>query len=114
MSITLNLPGPVSSNRTRRIDYAGMRAAAEWRRQADKHVLMQKRGALPKITGQYEALITVSEHCRYDLGNVEKLILDYAVSIGLVTNDSPRYLRRITIEFGDAPEGARLTITPIS
>jgi hypothetical protein len=31
---------------------------------------------------------------------------------GLVPDDSPKYLTKLTVQFGEAPEGARLMITP--
>ena len=108
--IVFDLPPPISVNVTRRIDYAGHAKALAWRKQADKLILMQKRGPLPKITGEYELLITVSSASKLDLPNCEKIVTDYLVSLGIVQGDSPRYLRRLVMEFGEAPEGTRITV----
>jgi hypothetical protein len=38
----------------------------------------------------------------------------YARRIELVRDDSPRYLRRLVVEWGEVPTGCRVTLTPIS
>jgi hypothetical protein len=90
-----------------------MPAQREWKRQADSLYLLQKRG-LGKITGPFEATITVSEASRIDLDNCCKLLLDTARSYGLIPDDGPRYMRKLTVQFGEAPKGARLTLTQLS
>lgn len=109
--IVFDLPLPMSVNRTRRIDYRSMPAQRAWKQQADNLYLMQKRG-LGKIDGPFEATITICSSCRLDLDNGVKQLLDTARGYGLVPDDSPKYLRRLTVQFGEAPEGARLMITP--
>jgi hypothetical protein len=109
--MVLDLPMPLSVNRTRRIDYRSMPAQRAWKQQADNLYLMQKRG-LGKIEGPFEVQITICSSCRLDLDNGVKLLLDTARGYGLVPDDSPKYLRKITVLFGPAPEGARLLITP--
>lgn len=113
--VVLDLPAPISVNKTRRIDYRSMPALKEWRRQADALYLLQKRQCLASgtITGPFEATITISSSCRLDLDNGIKLLLDTARAYELVPGDSPRFLRKLTVEFGDAPEGERLLIRSI-
>lgn len=111
--IVIDLPPPLSVNQTRRIDYRSMPAQKEWRRRADALFLVQKRSlAGEKITGPFEVTITISSSCRLDLDNGIKLLIDTARSYGLVPDDSPKYLRKLTVQFGEATEGARLMITP--
>jgi Holliday junction resolvase RusA-like endonuclease len=110
-ALVLDLPAPMSVNRTRRINYASMAAQKAWKQQADNLYLMQKRG-LEKIEGPFEVQITICSSCRLDLDNGIKHLIDAARGYGLVRDDNPTYLRKITVEFGDAPEGARLLITP--
>jgi Holliday junction resolvase RusA-like endonuclease len=90
-----------------------MPAQREWKRQSDSLYLLQKCG-LGKITGPFEATIIINEGSRQDLDNSVKQLLDTARGYGLIPDDGPRYMRKLTVEFGEAPEGARLKIMPIS
>lgn len=110
--IALDLPPPLSTNRTRKIDWAAKRIIDAWIDNADRLVMSQ--GKLPNpIMGRYEATIILREGSGVDLDNTLKGLFDYATRIGLVADDSPTYLRKITVEFGDAPEGCRLMLRPI-
>lgn len=107
--IELDLPPPLSVNRTRKVDWAARRSVAAWVDQADRLVMSQ--GKLPNpLMGRYEATVVLREGSAKDCDNVVKGILDYARRIGLVADDSPTYLRRLTVEFGNAPEGCRLIL----
>ena len=109
--IVLNLPKPVSVNRTRKVDWSSRNRVLAWISAADNLVMSQ--GRLPNpIMGRYEATIILNEKVAIDPDNGTKGILDYAVRIGLVENDSPKYLRKLTVEFGDAPEGCKLVLRP--
>jgi hypothetical protein len=39
-----------------------------------------------------------------------KVSVDYARALGLITDDSPKYMRRVVIEWGHAPHGCRLIL----
>jgi hypothetical protein len=93
-----------------------MPAIREWRSKADALFMMQKRKLLAggKITGAFEATITIDPMSRLDVDNGVKLLIDTARDYGLVPDDSPKYLRRLTVEFGQTVHGARLTLTQIS
>jgi hypothetical protein len=39
-----------------------------------------------------------------------KAAIDYLRRVGLIHNDDKRYLRRLVVEWGDAPEGCRLIL----
>ena len=110
-AVVLDLPSPLSVNHTRRIDYRSMPVQREWKRKAESLYLIQKRG-LGKISGPFEATMTIDPASRIDLDNGIKLLIDTAREYGLVPDDSPKYLRKLTVQFGEAPEGARLMITP--
>jgi Holliday junction resolvase RusA-like endonuclease len=112
-TITLNLPPPLSVNRTRRIDYRSMPAIKAWKQQADDLYLLQKRGlAGGTITGPFEITITVASSSRSDLDNGVKLLVDTAKDYGVIPDDDPKHLKRLIVQFGEAPEGSRLVITP--
>lgn len=105
----LDLPTPLSVNKTRRIDWASKGRIDAWVKSAD--ALVMSKGRRPKpLPGRYEATIVLPEDSAGDLDNLPKMILDYARRIELVVNDSPRYMRRLILEFGDAPEGCRLIL----
>jgi Holliday junction resolvase RusA-like endonuclease len=112
--LTLDLPYPPSVNRIRRVNWAARPDHNEWVRQADKLVLyhrVMQRGSIP---AQYQATLLVNEKSGgVDLDNLPKSVIDYARRLGLVKDDSPRYLRRVVAEFGEAPEGCRLILTPL-
>jgi hypothetical protein len=100
---------PLSVNRTRRIDYRSMPAQRAWKSKADALFLSQKRKLLPNVVaGPFEVSITIASSSRLDLDNGIKLLLDTVREYGLIPDDSPRYLRRLIVEFGEASEGARL------
>jgi Holliday junction resolvase RusA-like endonuclease len=112
--ILLDLPIPPSVNRTRKINWSTQPKVRVWTKSADGLVLMAWAGGKrPKpILGRFEATIILSEDSAADLDNLPKRVLDYARSLGLITDDGPKYMRRIVIEFGEAPEGCRLILRP--
>lgn len=120
ITLIVDLPPPPSVNRVRRIDWANRKRASRWIEAADKLVIFQRSGTNNplrngKITGRFEATITLDgQRNLLDADNAIKSILDYAVRIELVTDDSPKFLRRLIVEWGYAPEGARLTLREIT
>lgn len=113
--IVLDLPPPLSVNRTRKIDWASKPMRDAWTQAAHALTMVAWAGGKrPKtIYGQFEAIITLPEGSRIDLDNNCKQVIDYARSLGLIIDDSPKYLRRLVVEFGDVPEGARLVLRPM-
>lgn len=111
--VVLELPAPLSVNRTRRIDWKSMAKADAWTRAADRLVYAAKRGRLKGISGPFEAIVTLSEqHTGIDLDNGIKAIIDYARRLELIVDDGPKYLRRLVVEWGHTPHGCRLTLRP--
>jgi hypothetical protein len=91
-----------------------MPAQREWKRQADVLMLRQKQ----KPMEQSPALLSLrspSAH-RADLiwTTAVKILIDAVRGYGLVPDDSRKYMRKLTVQFGDAPSGARLTLIPLS
>ena len=78
--------------------------------------LLQKHkfAAIGSITGPFEANVVIDPMSRLDFDNGIKLLIDTAQNYGLVQDDSPKYLRKLTVQFGEAPEGARLTLIQLS
>lgn len=109
--IVLDLPAPLSVNRTRRIDWRYKQLIDAWTRDADAHFLLQKRKMAPVITGQFEIIITLKDGSRIDADNTLKICVDAVRRFGLVPDDSPQFMRRVIIEFGEV-EGCRVTIRP--
>lgn len=110
--ITLNLPPPLSTNKTRKIDWASKPSRDAWTKAVHGLTMMAWAGGKrpPTIYGQFEATITLPEGSKIDLDNNCKQVIDYAKRLSLIVDDSPKYLRRLVVEFGDVPEGARLIL----
>ena len=109
--IVLDLPAPLSVNRTRKIDWKTYPKVRAWLKNADAHFLMQKRRLPPAITGRYEIILTLRDGSAIDADNTVKIAIDAARRYRLVTDDSPEFMRRVVVEFGDV-EGCRLTVRP--
>lgn len=110
--IVLELPTPLSVNRTRRIDWENYKHVKAWLREADGMFLMQKRKLAPAIKGRYEIIITLQDGSAIDADNPVKILIDFVRRVKLVSDDSPAFMRRVTIEFG-AVEGCRVTVRPV-
>ena len=111
-AFALDLPVPPSINKTRRIDWRSFPAYKKWQADADKHFLLVKsqlRGK--KMPGRFELTIVIDEtQTRCDAGNLEKHATDFLKRVDLITDDGPKYLRKLTIMFGAAPAGCRLIL----
>mgnify|MGYP001607902233 CR=1 FL=1 len=115
--IVLDIPLPPSVNRTRKIDYAAAAEVEDWKRRTDL-VLMahgQYRAAKKAALDRFEITIILSEQdCPLDLDNPIKAAIDYLRRIELIKNDDKRYMRRIVVEWGEAPEGCRLVLRGVA
>ena len=116
--ITLDLPPPISVNRLRRIDWSSEVRSSAWKDQANRHVLMAKRRPdnpvkIERIE-RFEITIVLDENQNgIDLDNGIKGVIDYLCLIEVIAGDAPRHMRKLTVEWGEAPEGCRITITPL-
>jgi Holliday junction resolvase RusA-like endonuclease len=114
--IVLDLPMPISVNRIWRSHKAGKGHVSispeyqKWKKDADNLLmeLGQLRG-VKTIIGSFEVAVTV-KRCRGDLDNRLKGILDYLQSRTFIVDD--KFCERITMEWGDAPHGCRVTVKP--
>jgi Holliday junction resolvase RusA-like endonuclease len=114
----LDLPAPPSVNRTRKLDFSSLRATNAWKNVCNEYVLVAKRrrDCPLKLTrvSRFELLIVFSDRSKLDLDNGLKALIDYLRKIEAIEDDSPRHLRRLTVEFGNAPMGVRVTIRPLA
>lgn len=114
-AITLDLPPPVSVNRIWRANKAGKKRVsispeyAAWKLHADKISMASGafRGIKP-IRGKFEALIVVRRRAG-DLDNFSKGLLDWLQSRAVIEND--KFCERLTLAWGEAPAGCRVTVT---
>ena len=113
MIFTAQLPIPPSVNRVRRADFASAALVRKWRIKANNLMLMQKRGELIRFRDPVEIHVLVKSHYHGDLDNIYKTLSDYLVTLTIIPDDSPKYVRRITMEFGEAPEGCVVTVRPL-
>lgn len=113
ITITIDLPYPVSTNRIWRYGKGRVYRSdlyKEWMADADAHMLMAKLRA-PTIKGMFSADIYLSQAGgRIDIDNI-KCLLDWAQSRRLISND--KHCHRLTIErtaTANAPFGCRLIL----
>lgn len=109
--IILDLPAPISVNRTRRIDWAAKPRIGRWIKAADALVMSQGR-LPPRISGRFSVTLTMPEDSALDLDNSPKQTIDYLRRLELIDNDDPRHMREVLLNFGEAPEGCRVTVRP--
>lgn len=109
--IVLDLPAPLSVNETRRINWAAKPKIGRWIRAADALVMSQGRLPTP-IHGRFQVTLTMPMDGALDLDNTPKQVIDYLRRLELVDNDNPRHMRRVLLEFGEAPEGCRVVVRP--
>ena len=110
--IVIDLPAPLSVNRTRRIDWRAKKRIDAWQKNADAHFLLQKRNLPAPIVGRFEILITLRDGSQTDADNAIKGVIDAVRRFRLVSDDDPKHMRRVVIEFGDV-EGCRVTVRPL-
>lgn len=112
--ITLDLPVPPSINRTKRPTGEGLARVRVWILAADRMALAQCAGrSAGKITGPFEIRITFGAATGIDLDNGPKHLIDYLRRIRIIQNDDKSRMMRVILERGTAPEGVRVTVTPL-
>lgn len=115
--IVIDLPTPPSVNRIWRANRAGPNKVSKskeyvsWQRSADALAMStgQFRG-LKTIVGKFEAAI-VLKRVPGDLDNRTKGVLDWLQSRGVIVDD--KFCEKLTVEWGDAPTGCRVTVRPL-
>lgn len=110
--VTLDLPPPPSVNRTRRVDWRSHKQLDAWTKAADALVMTQRYRANP--FSRFAINVVISEgHTRLDLDNGIKNLIDYLRRIEVIEDDSWKHMRKLTVEWGHAPEGCRVTVKEI-
>jgi Holliday junction resolvase RusA-like endonuclease len=109
--VVLDLPAPISVNRIWRKTKAGViksDAYRQWLARADAMLTYtgQFKGARA-ILGQFTAVIVV-KRSNLDLDNNSKCVLDFAQSRHFIVDD--KLCEELTLRWGDAPAGCRLTL----
>lgn len=111
----LDLPIPPSVNRTRRINWKAKPELDAWKKAAGNLLMANgqwKRGY--RNIGRYELTVILDEaRCKKDPDNILKAAIDILRAFEVIVNDSPKYARRLTVLWGEAPEGMRLVVTPL-
>lgn len=114
--MTIDLPPPISVNKSRKIDWRGQKEVSEWVDQADRFLLVaksRKEVRFDKIE-RFELRIVLSEdHVKIDADNGVKLLIDYLRHRDVLANDAKKNLRKFSVEWGYAPAGVRITIIPL-
>lgn len=113
--IVIDLPMPPSVNRIWRANKAGPKAVSispeykKWKAHADSLALsMAQFRGLKTIVGPFEAKIVLQRQ-RGDLDNRSKGVLDWLQSRGVIADD--KFCERLTLEWGEAPHGCRVTVS---
>lgn len=111
----LDVPIPPSVNRTRRVNWAGHAKLKEWHARADTLITAsgQYRSAWRNIPRYEVSIILDEKRCRIDPDNAAKAAIDYLRRIEVIQDDNKKHARKITIEWGEAPEGCRLIVKPL-
>jgi Holliday junction resolvase RusA-like endonuclease len=109
--IVLDLPAPISVNRLWRSAKKNViksDAYKAWLKRADAMLmeLGQLRGVKP-IPGKFKAII-VLKRSRIDIDNSSKCLLDFLQSRNFIVDD--KLCEELTLRWGDAPTGARVTV----
>lgn len=110
----IDLPPPISVNKTRKIDWRNKRKYDAWVTSAGMAIMVA--GGMRKITkmpGQFELHITLDNSVKMDADNAIKAVADFLKRMRIIVDDSPKYMRRVTIEFGEAQSGMRVKLREI-
>jgi Holliday junction resolvase RusA-like endonuclease len=113
--VVLDLPVPPSVNKTRKIDRVGHRLFMRWVQSCTPFVLAAKCRSenplkLEKIKRFHIAVVLSEQHTTIDLDNSVKSLIDYLRHIEIIENDAQKNMRKLTVEWGLAPHGCRVTV----
>lgn len=115
LDTVLDVPVPPSVNRTRGFSGSGLGKVRKWYERAGLTLIGngQFRKAQKNIS-RFELVIVLCEkQCRMDLDNAAKAAIDFLRHINIIKNDGPAQMRKVTLQWGEAPEGCRLIVKPI-
>lgn len=111
----LDIPVPLSVNRTRKVNKAALSDVRDWQDKADAAIMASGQYRIAKQTRKAEKpceikIILSEKLCRLDPDNPVKSAIDYLRRIELIENDTGKHVRKITVEWGAAPKGCRIII----
>ena len=111
--ISINLPVPPSVNSltfNRRGGRTKTKRYTDWITEAGWEIHKQKP---PKIRGPVQVDIEVENGAtRADIDNLIKPLLDVCVSHKLIENDSPKFVKGVSIALRDGIHGCQIFISP--
>lgn len=91
-----------------------LRKTNEWKERADAALMASGQFRAAKkipLADRFELTIILCEkQCGLDADNPVKAAIDYLRRIELIKDDDKRYMRRLVVEWGDAPRGCRLIL----
>jgi Holliday junction resolvase RusA-like endonuclease len=119
--IEIDLPLPTSTNRIWRRGHARStgrtwtylsKSYQNWKVKAEAALKAQFPVMPDQIRGPFDVRLVITRAKRYklDLDNRVKAALDFCTQSGLIEDD--KFQNRLTVEWGKAPTGARLMLTP--
>jgi crossover junction endodeoxyribonuclease RusA len=111
---TFNLPLPISTNalffnkkgkgRIKTPEYRAWIEEAGWE---------IKRQHVPSFNGPVSLAYELSTKSRMDLPNCEKGVTDLLVAMGIIPDDSPKYVRGVVLSWSSEVEGVRVTVSEV-
>lgn len=114
----LDIPVPLSVNRTRKINKAALGDVERWLIKADAAVMASGQFRIARQSRNpakpCEIKIILSETCKLDPDNPIKNAIDYLRRLELIENDTGKHVRKITVEWGAAPKGCRIVISEVA
>ena len=116
LDVVLDIPVPLSVNRTRRENKGAKRDIENWLCKADATVMASGQYRIARRTRKAEQpceikIILDPGKCKLDPDNPIKNAIDYLRRLELLENDTGKHVRKITVEWGPAPEGCRIVIS---
>lgn len=114
----LDIPVPLSVNRTRRENKAARKDIDNWLARADAQLFASgqfktaRRQRNTKLPCEIKIILDPKK-CKLDPDNPVKNAIDYLRRLELIENDTGKHVRKITVEWGAAPEGCRIVISDL-
>lgn len=113
-----NLPKPISVNEAYGNNKGNGRGrflmpiAKAWKKAAQQEIMAQRVGqATP--TPPVQITITVPYNPVADCANYEKLLTDTIKDMGIIPNDSMKYLHSVKVQAGAPPDRCHVLIEPV-
>jgi len=119
LDIILDIPVPLSVNRTRKINRAALKDVENWLVKADAAIIAsgQYRTARRQRKAEQPCEIKIildPSKCRLDPDNPIKNAIDYLRRLELIEDDTGKHVRRIVVEWGAVPAGCRIVISEVA